>query len=692
MSAALDAGGRDLAPRFPFSAVVAADELKLGLVLGALDPALGGVLLRGDKGTAKTTLARGLAALLPGDAPFAELPLGASEERLIGSLDLASALAGERRFEPGVLAAAHGGVLYVDEVNLLADHLVDVLLDVAVSGRNVVEREGISHVHPARFVLIGSMNPEEGELRPQLLDRFGLAVEVTTPTDPATRALAVRRRVDFDADPAAFAAAWAREEAALGARLATTTPATLPDALLEAISALCAELGAQGLRADLAVARAAAALAGWESRPVAGPGDVARVAPLALAHRRRRGPFDAPGLDADELAEALQAAGLHGAGGSGADGNGEGSLPGTGGTGSRGADHGNEPSPQPVGPLGPGPAGSGEQTGGSEPGSTAGRGTPGGGGEGSATTGERSGAADVTELHAAAGAILGGTGAGSRVGPGGRTARGAGRLGERQTGSGAAGERGRVVRAEPAPAGTSGRDLAVRATATAAARRRAGRPEAPLFEPGDARVAVRDGRAGTLVVVALDTSGSMGARDRLAAVTGAVLGLLADAYRRRDEVALVTFRDRGATTVLRPTGSVEVARARLADVPVGGATPLAAGILEALAVATAPAVGAAGRRPVLVVCSDGRATAGGPGDPLTAALDAAAKVAGSGVEAVVLDCELGPARLGLAGRVAEVMGARHVPLDALLAAQDGRVAASLDASAAPVLEQVLRGL
>src|SRR5581483_6248145 len=178
---------------FPFSAVVGQDDLKLALLLAAVDPAIGGVLLRGQKGSAKSTLARALAGLL-GDAPFVELPVGATEDRVVGSIDVAAALTeGERRFQPGLLADAHGGVLYVDEVNLLPDHLVDVLLDVAASGVNRVEREGVSHQHPSRFVLIGSMNPEEGELRPQLLDRFGLAVDVAAPIDPVVRAEAVRR-------------------------------------------------------------------------------------------------------------------------------------------------------------------------------------------------------------------------------------------------------------------------------------------------------------------------------------------------------------------------------------------------------------------------------------------------------------------------------------------------------------------
>ncbi len=279
--------------QFPFSAVVGQDEVKLALLLAAVDPAIAGVLLRGEKGSAKTTLARALAALLAGDAPFVELPVGATEDRLVGTLDLAAALTGgERRFQAGLLAAAHGGVLYVDEVNLLPDHLVDVLLDVAASGVNRVEREGISHSHPSRFVLIGSMNPEEGDLRPQLLDRFGLAVEVRAPVDPLVRADAVRRRLAFDADPAGFAEAWAPQESELANRLAAVTPAPLPLDLIEYVSRLCAAVEAQGLRADLTICRAAAALAGFEGRPVATAEDVRRVAPLALAHRRRRGPFD----------------------------------------------------------------------------------------------------------------------------------------------------------------------------------------------------------------------------------------------------------------------------------------------------------------------------------------------------------------------------------------------------------------
>ncbi|MCU1462188.1 MAG: Cobaltochelatase subunit, partial [Acidimicrobiales bacterium] len=297
---------------FPFSAVVGQDDAKLALLLNAVDPAIGGVLLRGEKGSAKSTLARGLAGLLAGDAPFVELPVGATEDRVVGTLDLAAALTGGGvRLLPGLLAAAHGGVLYVDEVNLLPDHLVDVLLDVAASGVNRVEREGVSHVHASRFVLIGSMNPEEGELRPQLLDRFGLAVDITAPTDPPTRAEAVSRRLAFDADRAGFAAKWAADERDGRERLAAAASrptAPLGADLLATITRLCAAVGAEGLRADLVIARAANALAAWDGRDAPDGDDVRRVAPMALAHRRRRSPFEDPGIDEAELDEAMTSA------------------------------------------------------------------------------------------------------------------------------------------------------------------------------------------------------------------------------------------------------------------------------------------------------------------------------------------------------------------------------------------------
>ncbi len=324
-------------PPFPFSAIVGQDEMKRAILIAAIDPSLGGVLVFGDRGTGKSTAVRGLAALLPSrrvvtacpygcdpspsarhcdacapavgqaglrthDAqiPVVDLPLGASEDRVVGALDLERALTrGEKAFEPGLLARANGGFLYIDEVNLLEDHLVDLLLDVAASGENVVEREGLSVRHPARFVLIGSGNPEEGELRPQLLDRFGLSVEVKTPTDIPTRVEVVKRRDAYERDRAGFAAAWKAEDARVRRRLvaarARLGSITVADAVLEAAARLCVSLGTDGLRGELTLVRAARALAALEGDDAVGLDHLAAVAPSALRHRLRRNPLDEVG-------------------------------------------------------------------------------------------------------------------------------------------------------------------------------------------------------------------------------------------------------------------------------------------------------------------------------------------------------------------------------------------------------------
>jgi magnesium chelatase subunit I len=304
---------------FPFSAIVGQDEMKLALLVAAVDSSVGGVLVFGDRGTGKSTAVRALAALLPKmrvavgdpygqvpragqksvlvDVPVVDLPLGATEDRVVGALDLERALSeGVKAFEPGLLARANRGFLYIDEVNLLEDHLVDLLIDVAASGENVVEREGLSIRHPARFVLVGSGNPEEGELRPQLLDRFGLSVEVRTPSDLATRIEVIKRRDAYERDPAAFAERWAKEEQRTRKRI-TQARERLPevkvaDALLEKAAALCMALGTDGLRGELTLMRAARALAALNAKPEAGIAELRQVAAPALRHRLRRNPLD----------------------------------------------------------------------------------------------------------------------------------------------------------------------------------------------------------------------------------------------------------------------------------------------------------------------------------------------------------------------------------------------------------------
>jgi magnesium chelatase subunit D len=560
---------------FPFDAVVGQDDAKLALRLAAADRRIGGVLLRGEKGSAKTTLARGFAALL-GDVPFVELPLGATEDRVVGSLDTRAALVGgEIRFQPGLLSAAHGGLLYVDEINLLADHLVDVLLDVAVSGINVVERDGVSHRHPAQFVLVGSMNPEEGELRPQLLDRFGLCVEVRAPADVGARVESVRRRLEFDATGDVGVELVARS--AVPPR-AGGVSAALTDDVLEAASQLALQVGAEGLRADIVLCRAAAALAALEGRDKTDLEDVRRVAPLALAHRSRRGPFDPPVVSAEELERAVRDA-LDG-----------------GDTQDAGDDDG-----------------------------------------------------ELSSGDAPDRPLILGSARRPPVPPSRR----------------APSERGRAVGDEAA--GPEGNVSVVPTVRALASRRAADRDAA--FDVDDLRSSVREARRPRTVVLCVDLSGSMGAPERATAASGTVLGLLGDAYQRRDRVALVGFRGSEAEVVVSPTASVEVARNQLDRLTTGGRTPLAEGILTGLQVASA----AAGESDVLLaLLTDGRATAGA--DAYDRAVDAAAEVAKAGVPAIVFDCESGAQRLGLATALAEAMGAAHVHADDL---QSGRITAMI---------------
>jgi magnesium chelatase subunit D len=654
------------APPYPFTAVVGLDDLRLALVVNAVSPAVGGVLVRGEKGTAKSTVVRALAALLPPvvvaagcrfscdpDLPdpgcpdralhgaatarparLVELPVGASEDRLVGSLDLEQALTtGVSAYEPGLLAQAHRGVLYVDEVNLLHDHLVDLLLDAAALGTSYVEREGVSVRHAARFLLVGTMNPEEGELRPQLLDRFGLTVEVTATRDPAERADVVRRRMAYEADPAAFAAGYAASDAELAARIAAARErlprVVLGDRALREVTTVCAAFDVDGLRADLVTAKAAVALAAWAGRDEVSTEDVRTAARLALPHRRRRTPFEAPGLDEQQLDDALD------------------SVP----------PDAPAQDPEDPGPDGGGPSGSGTP----EP--TSGGAGPADGSEGTsgdASTDEREAtpvgarAAAAEQPPAAAGpvfdpVVLSVPGVNRREGASGRRSRTSGGSGQ-LTGS-------------RLPAGRLA-SLHLTATLRAAAPHQAARGRTGsgvLLRPVDLREAVREGREGNLVLFVVDASGSMAARSRMTAVKGAVLSLLTDAYQRRDKVALVSFRGAAAELVLPPTSSVDAAASRLQSLPTGGRTPLSAGLLRAAEVLRVEAVRDRARRSLVVVVTDGRHTSG-PAPEL-----AAAPLARSGAACVVVDCESGPVRLGLAQDLGGQLGGIALRLDELSA-------------------------
>nr|WP_067827847.1 magnesium chelatase subunit D family protein [Nocardia inohanensis] len=680
---------------FPFSAVVGQERLQLALVLSAVHPGIGGVLVRGEKGTAKSTVVRALAQLLPpvvdesGARParLVELPVGATEDRVVGSLDLERVLRdGEQAFKPGLLAAAHHGVLYVDEVNLLHDHLVDVLLDAAAMGRVHIERDGVSHSHPARFVLVGTMNPEEGELRPQLLDRFGLTVDVVASRNVDVRMAVVRRRLDYEADPAAFAAEYAAADREVAERILTARD-RLPDVALDnvelrRIAALCAAFDVDGMRADLVVARTATAHAAWRGATAVTEDDVRIAAELALPHRRRRDPFDEPGISQEQLDDAMAQADEQAR--QGGDDSGKGDA---------------VPQDETAGPLNETEDGDDDPDGGPD--------SPGGGQDsaapqesGDAGTADRQDGPtgpDFPDLEAAPEAsdpgadpldpkrdqdLLCGS---QRESSGPEDGRGAARESRAAApagilpkpprwevpgvGEGAPGRRsrartrqGRVVRATD----DTGTGLHLLGTIFAAAPHQfaRGRLTGPLaFEPDDLRGAYREGREGNLIVFVVDASGSMAARDRLSAVTGAITALLRDAYQRRDKVAVITMRGAEATLALPPTNSIDIAVRRLTDLRTGGKTPLAQGLLKAREIIQREHVRDPHRRPMVVLLTDGRATGGT--DPVPRARAAARLLARDSVTSMVVDCERGMIRLGLARDIARELRGGYLQLGEL---------------------------
>ena len=639
---------------FPFTAVVGMDDLQLALILAAISPAIGGVLIRGEKGTAKSTAVRALTEILPAvevvegcrfscdparpdstcpDAPhdnvnavarparLVELPVGATEDRVLGSLHLERALSeGVTVYDPGLLAAAHRGLLYVDEVNLLHDHLVDVLLDAAAMGQATVERDGVSITHPARFVLVGTMNPEEGELRPQLLDRFGLTVDVVASRDPAVRVEVMRARLTYEADPAAFVAKYGPAQAELSERIvkaqARLADVILTDAALRQIAEICASFDVDGMRADLVTARTAVAHAAWSGRTVVEVEDVRAAAKLALPHRKRRNPFDAPGLDDEQLEEAIN--------------------------------NSTPPEPDPDDPDG-GPEGG-----------------PDGGGVPDEDPQDHS--SSDTEQTPPEGAAAG-------PAPTGQVASSsepfkARLLSVQSAGSGVAGRRsraltevGRVVGDRARVGRESGRPHLLATIRTAAPHQVARGRSGPglAVRASDVRLGVREGREGNLVLFCVDASGSMGTKKRMGEVKTAIVSLLLDAYQRRDTVGLVTFAGAEATVALPPTGSVETAVRRLESLPTGGRTPLAEGLLKTSDVLRIAAIRDPRRRPLLVLVTDGRATAGDKA--FAKAKQAAGWIAQQGIASVVVDCEpRRGVRLGLAAELAADLGAEYLDL------------------------------
>jgi magnesium chelatase subunit D len=613
---------------FPFSAIVEQPQLKTALLLCAVDPSLGGVLIRGDKGSAKSTAARALTGILPfiekvmgcafncapgtpsehceicsaenalllaSPVPFITLPLGATEDRVVGTLDLEQALKGAKRvFQPGLLAAAHRGILYIDEVNLLPDHLVDVLLDAAAMGVNSVQREGLSVVHPARFTLIGTMNLEEGDLRPQLLDRFGLMVEVTAPRDKTLRAEVVRRRIAFEADSAGYAANWHQEQDALCEQLATAQillpKVILDDALLDLISHLCCEFEVASLRADIVIHKASRALAALAGRLKVTPDDVRGAAELALPHRRRRKPFEQPGLDQERLDELMQQA-LQA-------------------------------------PNEPGLESNTDQ-------------------DDEAPQSDANSTEPQVFVAAAAGnapRILVDTHSQYAV------------VGKRNAAMAAL--RGQVIQVVPDQNPSS---LAISATLRSAALRDANFK----VTKHDLHQQIRSGKSANLILFVVDASGSMAAQRRMEAVKGAVLTLLTDAYQQRDQVAVISFRGDSAQLLLPPTRSVDLAEQQLRELPTGGRTPLP----HALELALETLSKAHELPPLLVLLTDGKANVSlnEGGDPWQQSLQFAELFTDQGIPALVLDTETGYLRLGKARQLAEALRAEYLTLEELSA-------------------------
>lgn len=645
---------------FPFSAILAQEDMKLALLLNAVNPAIGGVVVRGEKGTAKSTAARGLRELLPptaeGRAPaFVDFPLGATEDMVIGSIDFETAIRdGRLCFQPGLLARAHQGVLYIDEVNLLDDHLVDSILDAAESGENRVEREGQSLRHPSRFILVGTMNPEEGELRPQLLDRFGLAVSVGGETDPGVRVELLRRREAFDADPQAFLAAYDAADAALAARLAAARE-RLPETaiaghLLAFISEICARNHVAGHRADIVIARAARAHAAWENRSDVSADDILRVAPMALLHRLRAGTPDMPPPPPPppEVPENEQE-----------------------------ADAAQEPQEPPENPP-PDDAGSGDaapneggassDAGANDAGETRGDQAP------PENSENRPPAPRETDDMPDEIQEIGSTYAVrplQRQSPDQIQRTGSGRRSRSRSAS----KQGRYVKATPRR--STRNDLALDATLRAAAPhqqlRRLATPQGMAVRvcADDIREKIRERRVGNFLLFVVDGSGSMGARRRMVETKAAIMSLLLDAYQKRDKVALVAFRGRSAETVLPPTNSVERAARLLADLPVGGRTPLAAGLAEAAGVLRRVLRKEPHILPLVILLTDGRANAGlGAGVPRDEALRFGAAL-GAGfptAQFAVVDTEApGIVRLALARQLAGVLGASYFKVEDLRA-------------------------
>lgn len=627
-------------PIYPFSAIVGQEQLLLALILNAINPSLSGVLIRGEKGTAKSTAVRALADLLPeveavADCPFGcnphseermcrscrrrlaagetppvekqkvqvvNLPIGATEDRVAGTIDFEFALnTGKKRIETGVLAAANRNILYVDEVNLLDDHIVNLLLDSCVSGMNIIEREGISFVHPSEFVLVGTMNPEEGELRPQLLDRFGLCVAVEGITDLVARVTLIKRREEFDTDPAGFLQKWDRAQEELRERIRLAKEflprVTVPQKTRDFISQICLVNQVDGHRADIYLEKTARTIAAFYHRRIPTLDDLSRAASLVLPHRSRRADLPTRTLEdfhrmlAEELAKQQDMK------------PGRNEIPGEDDSlveveADKTSVNGDEMSDADAAEL----SSSGGRNDNTEGEQESGRLEPG------SQSDIVAGCQDLEDK--AFKERLFGVGETFRVPP---LLLKKDRNYRKKTGrrmpTKTLRKTGRYVRSTLQRRND---DMAFDATIRAAAPYQKSRPKrnvAIVIEETDIREKVREMKVGTLLLFVVDASGSMGTR-LMTETKAAMISLLLDAYQRRDKVALVTFKGDSAEVLLPPTNSIDLAKKLLEDLPAGGKTPLGQGLLKAHEVLVNYMRRDMQTLPMMVLISDGEANVG----------------------------------------------------------------------------------
>lgn len=656
---------------YPFTAIVGQERMKKALVLNLINPKVGGVLIRGEKGTAKSTAVRALANLLPeievvegcrfkcspgnnnelceecleklnaGNLKISsvkmkvvDLPVSATEDRVVGTLDIEHAIkTGEKRFEPGVLAMAHRGILYVDEINLLDDHLVDVLLDSAAMGVNTIEREGISFSHPANFVLVGTMNPEEGELRPQLLDRFGLCVDIKGISDVPRRVELIKYRLNYEADPEAFAASWQAAETELCRQILNAkqllSEVRISDDMLELISQICVDMGVDGHRADITMMKASITLAAFNGRTDVLEEDVKEAAELVLSHRMRRKPFDSHSDKQDKLDESIE---NHR---------------------EKQKEKEKNKQEQQKHEFKENPK--------ENPESSHGQPEEQQSDEKQDQTEEQSDAASETIF------AMGESYQVKQFSPEFRRAnrKGSGRRSKTLTDS----KQGRYVKSTIPHEKTT--DLAFDATLRAAAPYQLTREKngnSIMIHESDFRKKIREKKIGNLVLFVVDASGSMGARQRMVASKGAVLSMLMDAYQKRDRVGLIAFKGESAELLLPPTSSIELAQRYLQEMPTGGKTPLSRGLVKGYEVIKTELQRDPDTCPFLVLISDGRANVSMDGEsPLQETKTVASRLREEGIQSAVIDTENSTIKFGLAQQISAALGATYLTLEDLKA-------------------------